>query len=633
MTLVSGENITKQFDNRIIFDNLTFSVNEGDRIGLVGPNGIGKTTLFDMIAGIERVDSGHAVKSKECNIGYVKQEFGEDENLNLFDFVCSARDDLLKIRSELDRIEHDLESNPQSPELLDKLGDLQHKFEDMGGYEYEAEIKIILVGLGFHENRFHNSLGNFSGGEKNRAALAKILAGKANLLLLDEPTNHLDIDSTIWLEEYLGGLDIAYIIVSHDRTFLNNTIKKVWEITGKKIEQYYGGFDNYLKERIDRREQLLHKYKHQQEEIRRIEDFIRRNMAGQKTKQAQSKEKYLKRMNRIELDKSEKNSPTFRVESSGRSFNLILSLNSATFGYGNHALVKDADFNLYRGDKVGFVGKNGSGKSTILRTILGELEPLDGEIKIGKNVDYAYFDQELSDLNDNNTVIDELWQVDLSSEAGTLRSFLARFGFVGEDAFKPVRVLSGGEKTKLALAKILYKPANFLIFDEPTNHLDIDARQALEEALENYDGAYVIVSHDRYFLDRIAERILAVEDNRIRVYDGNYSFYREKALERREMVPDKKIDPGKKEQYYNFKEQSKIRGRIKKEIQSVKSKISDSEKKLSKLEEDLSHNIPKNNWEELARASEEKSKTEDLLLELYNRLEELEELDAENFDS
>ncbi|MEW5924302.1 MAG: ABC-F family ATP-binding cassette domain-containing protein, partial [Candidatus Zixiibacteriota bacterium] len=450
---------------------------------------------------------------------------------------------------------------------------------------------------------------------------------------LDEPTNHLDIESTIWLEEYLRSIDKAYIIVSHDRMFLSHTIDKVWEIAGKKIDQYFNGFDKYLVERQERLDQIIHLFKHQQEEIKRIEDFIRRNMAGQKTKQAQSKQKYLARIERIRLPHSEYKAPTFMVESSGRSFNLVLAIEAAAFGYGHRVLVNVVNLNQYRGDRLGFIGPNGTGKTTILKTILGELDPIDGSVSIGQKVDVAYFDQELSELDENNSIIDEVWMLDPLIEAGRLRSFLARFGFTGENVFKKVAVLSGGEKTKLSLAKLLFKPANLLIFDEPTNHLDIDSRHALEEALRNFTGTLIVVSHDRYFLDQVADRIMAIEGGLARIYNGNYSYYRQKKDEITAVPVKKTTAPEKIQQYVEFKKLSQAKGRIKKELRSVKSNIEDHEKTIERLDRDIRFNIPRSDWQRLADVSGEKSLIEDALLDLYCRLEELEKLDAQYSDS
>nr|MBN2278841.1 ATP-binding cassette domain-containing protein [candidate division Zixibacteria bacterium] len=633
MTLIAGENISRQFEDRLLFNDLSFSVNETDRIGLVGPNGIGKTTLFEIMAGRMRPDSGQITRAKHCRIAYVEQEFESHRDKTLFDFVCDARADLIAMRAEIESLSRRLSDSPDDNDLLEKLGELQHRFEVAGGYKLEAEIKIVLVGLGFPENRFHNRLSDFSGGEKNRAALARVLAGQSNLLLLDEPTNHLDLDSTIWLEEYLKNLDRAYIIVSHDRTFLSNTIEKVWEISARKINQYFNGFDKYLIERRERIDQLHHQYRHQQEEIKRIEDFIRRNMAGQKTKQAQSRQKYLSRIKRIELPQSEYIAPSFSVASGQRSFNLVLAVDSASFGYGNHAVIREVDLNLYRSDRLALIGANGTGKTTFLKSILGELEPLEGSIKIGQKVDPAYFDQELADLDESNTVLDEIWMVEPTAEAGALRYYLARFGFSGEDVFKKISVLSGGEKTKLALAKLLFKPTNFLILDEPTNHLDIDSRLALEEALRDFDGTLLIVSHDRYFLDQVADRIAAIESGRIRIFNGNYSYYRGKKKAEKEITVKKTTDPERLRQYADFKKISQTKGRLKKELRSTMSKIQDHEKTLEKLEKDILYNIPKSDWQKLAEVSRQKSEIEETLIKLYNNLEELEKLNDQYSDS
>lgn len=632
MTLLAGENITKEFQGHTIIRDLSFSINDGDRIGLVGPNGIGKTTLFEIMAGRMSPDRGQMAPARECRISYLEQDTPDRDRMTLFDYAASARQDLKKMKAEIDAAASELETDPGANKLVEKLGELQHRFELAGGYEFEAELKIILVGLGFPETRFRNRLAGFSGGEKNRASLARLLAGVSNLLLLDEPTNHLDIDSTIWLENYLAELDKAYVIVSHDRAFLSATVAKVWEISGLKIDQYFNGFDNYLAERRDRRRLQEHHFRHQQEEIGRIEDFIRRNMAGQKTKQAQSKQKYLARMKRIELPEAEKEAPSFALESSGRSYNQVLAVEKASFGYGHERLFDSPVFNLYRGDRVGLIGPNGCGKTTLLKTVLGQLEPLAGTVRIGQKVDVAYFDQELAELDEKNTILDELWQIDLLAEAGRLRSFLARFGFRGDDVFKKVAILSGGEKTKLALAKLLFKPANFLIFDEPTNHLDIDARQALEEALVGFNGSCLIVSHDRYFLDRVVEKIATIEDDRLIVYDGNYSFYRDKKAAGKK-APDKgEKDPDRRREYLDFKRVSQEKGRLKKELRSTRSKIKDHEKRLAELEKEVAFNIPKTDWERLAETAAEKARLESALLELYEKLEYLEKADAEYID-
>ncbi|NOY89085.1 MAG: ABC-F family ATP-binding cassette domain-containing protein, partial [FCB group bacterium] len=467
MTLVTAEKISQRFNDQIIFEDVSFTIKTGDKIGLIGKNGSGKTTLFDIIAGLKNPDQGNIYKNKKCLINYAQQEKTQYLEMTLFEYVASARQDLLAMRREINNLEESLRQNPHDKNSLEKLGKIQEKYEHQQGFNFENELKIILIGMGFTPNRYHERLKNFSGGEKNRASLAKILAGRGNLLLLDEPTNHLDIDITCWLEEYLTKTDKNYIIVSHDRTFLNNTVGKIWEINNGKIDFYTGGFEKYLKERSQRKQlekhyYQKHYYQHQQKEIKRIEDFIQRNMAGQKTKQAQSKLKYLKKIKRLPPPKTDGSGQAFQVKSDRRSYAHVLEVTNLDIGYGDKTIATQIGFDIYRGDKIGIIGPNGSGKTTLLKTLIGEITPVKGEVKLGNNVSVAYFDQELTNLDTERSVLENLWSVDPLSEIYTIRSFLARFGFFGEDVFKPVTLLSGGEKTKLSLARLLYHPANFI---------------------------------------------------------------------------------------------------------------------------------------------------------------------------
>ncbi|MBU0984675.1 MAG: ABC-F family ATP-binding cassette domain-containing protein, partial [candidate division Zixibacteria bacterium] len=416
--------------------------------------------------------------------------------------------------------------------------------------------------------------------------------------------------------------DKACLIVSHDRAFLNATVSKVWELDLGKLETYVGTFDQYLVERESRRRLAAHHYRHQQEEIKRIEEFVRRNMAGQKTKQAQSRLKYLGRIKRLPPPRANASGPSITFQTSGRSYAHVLRLEEVTLGYGDTTVVERVNLDLYRGDKIGVVGRNGSGKSTLLKTLIGELEPIGGDVKLGNNVDVAYFDQELSDLNENATVLDNIWELDPSAEAGAMRSFLGRFGFSGEDAFKKVMALSGGEKTKLCLARLLYHPANLVILDEPTNHLDIYAREALENALRDYDGSCLIVSHDRYFLNRVAEKILYLSDGSARVYDGNYAYFRERTAGVPEPVKTRNAQP--KQEYIDFKEASRRRSRLKKEIQTTRDRIGRQEKKLAEVEHTLDTGVSADDWEKLHQLSDRRRELEDDILRLYMTLEELE---------
>jgi ATP-binding cassette subfamily F protein 3 len=624
MTLLAAEQICKKFNDQVILDRVSFTIQGGDRIALVGKNGIGKTTLLEMLAGKQQVDSGVISRSRSCVIDYVEQEKGRYLEMTLFEFVADSRPELPAMDRQISELEAYLEVHPGDATQLNRLGTLQQQYEQQDGFNFENEIAVILTGLGFSRERYDERVGNFSGGEKNRAGLARLLAGKGSLLLLDEPTNHLDIDSTVWLEEYLGKLDKACVVVSHDRAFLSATSVKIWELSYGKIDMYTSGIDKYLSERESRRRLARHRYRHQQEEIKRIEDFVRRHMAGQKTKQAQSKLKYLNRIKRLPAPRSDASGPSIRLRSSGRSHALVLSMENVALGYGSEAVLEDVSLEVYRGDRIGLVGRNGSGKSTLLRTLIGELAPINGQIRLGNNVDVAYFDQGLSDLNDEASVLDNIWEVDASADAGRLRSFLARFGFTGEDVFKVVAALSGGEKTKLCLARLLYYPANLVILDEPTNHLDIYAREALESALREYEGSYLIVSHDRFLLNNVADRIVHLDRGRASVFNGTFADFQEKTTATRAAVASKPKTGQQKEQFLAFKERSKRRARLKKKIQSTRDKIATLEQELGRLVEQLDFEVPADDWEQLQALTARRKKLEEEILKLYVAVERLE---------
>ena len=627
MTLLTADGLSKKFADKIILDKVSFSINSGARIGLVGKNGTGKTTLFEILMRNISPDAGSLNIAKNCLIEYTEQENVESKELSLFEFVAAARSDLLKLKDEIEKLEHLVSTNPEDKLKVEKLGELHNRFQTGGGFSLESQITAILDGLGFEPERHHDLLKKFSGGEKNRAALAKILAGKGNLMLLDEPTNHLDIETTIWLEEFINKSDKAFIIVSHDRAFLQATVSKIWDLTLGRLEFYSGGFDKFLVERIKRREIQQHKFIHQRQEIERIEEYIRRNMAGQKTKQAQSKMKYLARIKRIEAPKADGGGATISMATSGRSFAHVVSVDNVTLAYADNIIIEQAGFDLFRGDKAALIGRNGSGKTTILKALTGELDVAAGEVRIGNNVEIAYFDQELENLNAELTVLESAWQLEPQAESGKIRSYLARFGFSGDESLSKVSSLSGGEKTKLSLALLLYHPANFIIMDEPTNHLDLESREALEKALLEYQGTCLIVSHDRYFLDKVANKILHIDNKYLKAYEGNYSDFKEKTAGIIQYVSKKSA--GSKEAYLAFKEKSKRKSKHEKGIKSAKSKLEELEKELKKIEAQINSEIPKTDWENLNDASETKGMIEEKILKLITKLEELERLELD----
>jgi len=621
MLLISLSNADKRFDDQVILENASLTVNRGDKIGLVGRNGAGKTTLFNILSGRISPDSGSVDSRKGLEIGGVAQELDDYLELSLYDFCFLSQPEINDIRHEMIKQEKYLTADNPPPELIDEYQALTRRYEELGGYRMETEVRLVLEGIGFNRLQIDRPLQMLSGGERNRAQIAATLVGSYDLLLLDEPTNHLDIESTIWLENYLAGSRMTYVIISHDRRFLQGTVEKIIQLSLGRLDIFHCRYNQYLEEREKRYQLEAHRYRHQAEEIARIEDFIRRNMAGQKTRQAQSRQKYLARLQKLEKPKLEADKPKFHIQDGGRSFRQVIKVEDLTVGYDSMELVSSISFEQTRGDRVGLIGPNGCGKTTLLKTLGGILEPISGTITVGQNVEAAYFDQELSNLNYNSDVISELWEVDPLAESGRLRSFLARFGFTGEDIFKPVSLLSGGEKTKLSLAKILYRPANLMIFDEPTNHLDIESIEALEEGLAGYNGTLLVVSHDREFLDHVVNRIFEIESGRLNRYLGNYSDYAEKKAVTK--TARKTVSEEKKASYEKFKEQSRIKSRYKKRLKQIGESISEMETRLEELEkEELI--TDGSDWEKLHAIREERQSLEERILELYLEKEKME---------
>ena len=621
MLLVSISNVGKKFDDQVVLEDVTLAVRAGEKIGLVGRNGAGKTTLFNIVAGTLRCDIGSIDRRKGLRIGCVAQELNGNLDISLYDFCFLSQPEINDARMQMARLEPVIMTENPPAEVVNEFHVLTQKYEEIGGYRMETEVKLVLEGIGFSRRQINRPLLTLSGGERNRAQIAAALLGGYDLLLLDEPTNHLDIDATIWLENYIAASRAAYIIISHDRRFLQKTVDKIAQLSLGKLEMFHCRYDQYLQERQKRREIAEQMYRHQAEEIARIEDFIRRNIAGQKTRQAQSRQKYLIRLQRLEKPRWEHDRPTFHIHDGGRSFRQVVKVDELTIGYDGQSLVEDISFEQNRGERIGLIGPNGCGKTTLLKTLGGFLEPITGEITVGQNVDVAYFDQELSNLNPESDVISELWEVDPLAESGRLRSFLARFGFTGEDVFKKVALLSGGEKTKLSLAKILYHPANLMIFDEPTNHLDIESIEALEEGLANYHGSLLVVSHDREFLDHVVNRIFDIADGRFGRHLGNYSDY---ATRNQKAAAEKRVpSEEKKESYEKFKEQSRRKTRYKKRLKQLVDTISDLETRWKELE-DRELITDKSDWERLIAIRDERASLEEKILELYIEKETME---------
>ena len=531
MIVISANNLTKEYDGtNLVLDKVSFAVNKGERIGIIGINGAGKTTLLRMLAGQLPQEGGDFFVSSDLRIGYLEQNGGFDSEGTVIEAASKVFSAFPEMEQEMEQL---LASASQKD--LARYEQLRERYERMGGYMYQSEIKGILTSMAFDESTFNKKISTLSGGEKTRLALAILLLEKPDILLLDEPTNHLDIGTLKWLEQYLKSYKGTMIIVSHDRYFLNETVNRIFEIENARLNIYEGNYDFYAAERRVRRETELRKYEKQQKEVERQEEMIRRfKQRGTEklAKRAASREKRLQAMDLMERPDASRGKLrlSFRQNfQSGKDVLLAEDL-SKSFGYGMNRveLFRNVSIDLKRGERVCIVGANGIGKTTLVRMLMGDLVSTTGHIRVGHNVQFGYYDQGQQLLNDNNTVIEELQDAYSLYSEGELRNILGRFLFRGEEVFREVGALSGGERARLSLLKLMMSGANTLILDEPTNHLDIDSKEVFEEALLEFPGTCLIVSHDRYFLNRIPTRIVELTHEGLVTYLGKYDYYLEK---------------------------------------------------------------------------------------------------------
>jgi ATP-binding cassette subfamily F protein 3 len=526
--------VYKSYGAQDVLRGASLQVNPGEHVGLVGRNGAGKSTIFRLVNAEETPDSGEVVRARGMKLGMLAQHIKFEPGSTVHECALGAFGHLQQIEHEMHELEHRMaEAGADLDQVLERYSDLQHEFDREGGFVYGAKAEAILQGLGFDRDSWSLETEKLSGGQQNRLGLVRLLLAEPDVLLLDEPTNHLDVTVVEWLEEFLQTYNSAYVIVSHDRYFLDRACRRIIELESGRATSYTGNYSAFLVEREERREAQQRAFENQQQMIAKTEEFIRRNLAGQKTKQAKSRRTMLQKLERIEGVRADRSSGNFRMQTIERAGNYVLTVEKASIGYPGKVLAENISFILRRGECLGIMGPNGSGKTTFLKTILGNLDPLAGDVRWGTKTKIGYYAQQLEDLDDRNEIIMELRRVAPSSAtAGELRGFLAKFLFTGDDVYKLVRDLSGGEKGRLALAKLIYSRVNVLVLDEPTNHLDIPSREALEEALDAYEGTIVTVSHDRYFLDRIATQILSLAgDGHAEHYDGDYTEYHDwKAL-------------------------------------------------------------------------------------------------------
>src|SRR5438105_2718904 len=602
MPILSIIQVSKFYGAERIFDGVSFQINEDDRIGLVGPNGAGKSTLLNILARREEPDEGSVALARNARIGYLPQVVDfhpentlREEMLTVFAEVRAWEDELNELalalaapEAQADRALHE--------QLLQRYADLQVRFEHAGGYTYENRVDQVLDGLGFTREQQEAPVFQLSGGQQTRAALGKLLLQEPDLLLLDEPTNHLDLKALEWLESYLINWKGAMVVVAHDRYFLDKIVSRTIEMAFGRIEEYPGNYTKYLHLREERVERRLREYEAQQAHIAHTEEFIRRYKAGQRSREARGRQDLLDRVERVERpqDFPEMHFEFTPVVDSGQ---MVVSTQKLVAGYidgkQRTELVRVADLELLRGDCVGLLGPNGSGKTTLLRTIIGELSPLSGQVHLGHNVRIGYYSQTHAGLNAERSIIDEIRQVSVLSEEGA-RTFLGRFLFSGEDVFKPIGTLSGGERSRVALAKLTLQGSNFLILDEPTNHLDLPSRQFLEEVLAEFEGTLLFVSHDRYFIDRLATKVWVIEDDVLIPYVGNYTEYRTRKQALVLDVPssiknDSKAEPtAAKSASTAVKSSARKSAKVKvRTLEDVEAEIEEAEERVKSVEEAL----------------------------------------------
>ena len=639
LILLQVNGLSKLYGAETILANIKLEVQTKDRIALVGRNGAGKSTLLKIIAGELSHDGGEIIKPKDVSIGYLAQNTGLETSLTIWDEMLTVFTHLQQMETKLRRLEQEMGkeenfSNEATYErLLADYDQLQLNYKDQGGYQYEADIRSILSGLGFPVETHQTTISTLSGGQKTRLALGKLLLTKPDLLILDEPTNHLDIETLTWLEQYLQGYPGAILIVSHDRYFLDKLVTQVYEISNKESRRFVGNYSKYLDLKSALYEQEMKRYEKQQDEIAKLEDFVQKNIArASTTKRAQSRRKQLDRMELLTRPLGDSKSASFHFDIEKQSGNDVLQVNDATIGYDENPIIEHVTMRLTRGDSVALVGPNGIGKSTLLKSIVNKLPLLNGDVSFGSNVSVGYYDQEQANLTSSKRVLNELWDEYPLQPEKEIRTILGNFLFTGDDVLKPVSSLSGGQKARLALAKLMMQKSNLLILDEPTNHLDLNSKEILENALIDYPGTLLFVSHDRYFINRVTTTVVELSTEGAQEYLGDYDYYVEKKnemIERAELeqqesdIPVQKVVAQEKLNYLEEKERKKLERQRTRKIEELEQSILELEEEIATLEDQLC--LPEI-YADYEKASEITTKKQTLQEQLETCMAEWEEL-------
>ncbi|SFJ70790.1 ATP-binding cassette, subfamily F, member 3 [Terrisporobacter glycolicus] len=636
MIVLSCNNLYKSFGIDSILENICFTVNEGDKIGIIGINGTGKTTLMKIISGEYGYDEGDIYTSKDCEIGYLQQNTNFLSNNTILEEVLTVFKPLIDMENYLRELEHKIaeEGSKDNSPILEKLmNDYSHVLEDFAsknGYGYKSEAKGVLKGLGFKDDDMDKPINILSGGEKTRVLLGKLLLKKPTLLLLDEPTNHLDSEAIEWLEFFLKQYKGTVMLISHDRYFLDQVVDRVFEIHNKKLKSYNGNYSKFIELSKVEKELELKKFEDQQKDLKRQEESIERLKAygrEKHLKRARSKEKALDKIDVLDKPEAYRKKAKIQFNPSISSGNDVLHVEDLSMAYDEIILFKGVNFDIYRGEKVALIGPNGIGKSTLFKIVMNELTPICGDFKLGTNVNVSYFHQEQKTLNLDNTIIDEIWDSNEKLTQTEIRNMLGSLLFEHEEVFKKISTLSGGERARIAILKLILSKANFLLLDEPTNHLDIDSKEVLEEALENYTGTIFTISHDRYFLNTVVDKILVLGENGITEYLGNYDYYINKKRESEEMSAiveiEEKTKTQLKEEKRKEKEQREKEKKNKYKIKNIEQEIEELETKIEELDNLLCQEEVYSNPDKSKEVSQEKITFEDKLSSLYETWEEL----------
>ncbi|MDU2137315.1 MAG: ABC-F family ATP-binding cassette domain-containing protein [Staphylococcus warneri] len=642
MILLQLNDISKSFDGEDIFTNVDFEVKTGERIGVVGRNGAGKSTLMKIIAGVEDYDSGHISKIKNLKMGYLTQQMTLDSNATVFEEMSKPFEHIknmeLLIKQETDWLaaHADAYDTPTYQAHMEKYESLSNQFEQLEGYQYDSKIKTVLHGLNFNEDDFNKPINDFSGGQKTRLSLAQMLLNEPDLLLLDEPTNHLDLETTKWLEDYLRYFKGAIVIISHDRYFLDKIVTQVYDVALGSVKRYIGNYEQFIQQRDKYYEKRMQEYEKQQEEIKRLETFVEKNITRASTSgMAKSRRITLEKIQRIDKPMIDARSANIQFGFDRNTGNDVMHIKQLEIGYDDTPITKPINMEVSKGDHIAIIGPNGVGKTTLIKTIAQRQRQLGGEVTFGANLKIGYYDQKQAEFKSNKTILDYVWDQYPNMNEKDIRAVLGRFLFVQDDVKKIINDLSGGEKARLQLALLMLQRDNVLILDEPTNHLDIDSKEMLEQALEHFAGTIIFVSHDRYFINQLANKVFDLDHDGGKMYLGDYQYYIEKTEEaaalkaKAESEIESTNNPSTKQRstssYENQKQRRREQRKIEREIEQREAIIESCEAKIEDIDYQLTQPDVYSDPIKSNELAELKSNTEQELEQAMMEWEELQE--------